>query len=312
MIPKPEFVNTSLDYFRNRKGGEMTYTQLRDQRTGATVWVNGARQTRPNLPADGCPFCPGGREAPEAYDVRWFPNRWPALPDERCEVILYAPDHDRAFWQLGVAGVRRVVDLWAERTAALGARPDVACVLPFENRGADVGATIDHPHGQVYAYDVVPPALLRELAPAGSQGVGCPVCAVIADGFPVADVGTWRAVIPAAARYPYELLVASTDHQPDLPSLTPADRDGLAAVLVDALGRLDRLFAAPMPYMLWVHQRPTDGGDWPLAHLHVEVAPLYRAPGTPRYVAAAEVGSGIWMNPVEPADAARRLREVGP
>lgn len=138
------------------------------------------------------------------------------------------------------------------------------------------------------------------------------MCAVAADGFAVAGSGPWRAVVPAAARYPYELLVASTDHRPDLPSLADADRDRLAAVLVDALGRLDRLFDAPMPYMLWVHQRPTDGGDWPLAHVHVEVAPLYRAPGTPRYVAAAEVGSGIWLNPVEPADAARRLREVGP
>lgn len=281
----------------------MAYTRLREPRSGATVWVNGARQNRPNLPAVGCPFCPGGLEAPESYDVRWFPNRWPALPDGRCEVVLYTPQHDATFWQLGVAGARRVVDLWADRTAALGARPDVASVLPFENRGAEVGATIDHPHGQIYGYDTVPPVLLAELGAAE-----CPICAM--PGFVVAEAGPWRATVPAAARYPFELVIASTDHRPDLPSLTPPERDDLAAVLVDALGRLDRLFDAPMPYMLWVHQRPTDGGDWPLAHVHVEIAPLYRAPATPRYVAAAELGSGVWLNPVEPADAAQQLRDA--
>ena len=124
------------------------------------MWVAGARQQRPNLPASGCPFCVGGLEAPSRYDVRSFPNRWPALPDDRCEVVLYTPHHDAAFWELGVEGARRVVDLWAARTSALGARADVACVLPIENRGPEVGATIPHPHGQIYAFDAVPPVLL--------------------------------------------------------------------------------------------------------------------------------------------------------
>ena len=286
----------------------MGYTRVAEPRSGATVWINGARQERPNLPAAGCPFCPGGVEAPDDYDVRCFPNRWPALPDDRCEVILYTPRHDAAFWELGVAGVRRVVDLWAERTASLGARSDVLCVLPFENRGAEVGATISHPHGQLYALDEVPPVLRAELLPALAPT--CPVCAGVSNGHPVASAGGWEAVIPAAAKYPFELLIAPARHLPDLPSLGAADRDAMAAVLVDALARLDRLFDAPMPYMLWVHQRPTDGGDWPLAHVHVEVAPLYRAPGTPRYVAAAELATGVWLNPVEPSDAAHRLREL--
>ena len=80
---------------------------------------------------------------------------------------------------------------------------------------------------------------------------------------------------------------------------------------MDALGRLDRLFDAPMPYMLWFHQRPTDGGRWPTAHLHVHVAPLYRSPGTQRYVAAGELGSGMFFNPVDPVDAAAALRAAG-
>jgi UDPglucose--hexose-1-phosphate uridylyltransferase len=95
---------------------------------------------------------------------------------------------------------------------------------------------------------------------------------------------------------------------PDLPSLT--SRDDLAALLVDATRRLDALFDAPMPYMLWFHQRPTDGGDWTSAHLHAHLAPLLRAPSTQRFVAAGELGSGIFFNPVEPADAAAALRDA--
>ena len=89
------------------------------------VHVVGTRQKRPNLPSSGCPFCVGGIEAPEPYDVRWFTNRWPAMAGDRCEVVLYTPEHDASFWSLGVDGARKVVDLWANRTSDLGSRDDV-------------------------------------------------------------------------------------------------------------------------------------------------------------------------------------------
>ena len=276
-----------------------------DPLTGVSTVVTGGRQHRPNLPSTGCPFCVGGLEAPEPYDVRWFTNRWPAIPDGRAEVLLYSPDHDGTFWSLGTDGARRVVDLWAERTAALGAREDVAYVLPFENRGPEVGATIAHPHGQLYAFPSVPEAARRELDRPGR-------CALCADPVNVvARAGSWWGAVPTAATWPFELLLASDGHVPDLVD-TAADRAGLAALLVDLLGRLDRLFDAPMPYMLWVHQRPTDGGAWPAAHVHVHVAPLLRSPGTPRFVAAGELGSGVFFNPVAPEDAAERLRALAP
>jgi UDPglucose--hexose-1-phosphate uridylyltransferase len=271
-----------------------------DPLTGARTYVVDSRQARPNLPAAGCPFCPGGLEAPEPYEVRWFANRWPALPDGRCEVVLYAPEHDATFWSLGAAGARRVVDLWAERSAALGARDDVAYVLPFENRGPEVGATIEHPHGQIYAFDFVPDAPLREL----ERGVEPDE----PDGPLVATAGGWRAWVPGAAAYPYALRLAPEAPVPDLPSLDGAGRDELAALLVDVLERLDRVFDARTPYMLWVHQRPFDGGDWPRARVHVEIVSPWRAPHVPRFVAAGELGSGVFFNPVAPDAAAAALR----
>ena len=281
-----------------------TIADLRtDVHTGCRTFVVGSRQDRPNLPA-GCPFCPGGLEAPEPYDVRWFANRWPAMPDDRCEVVLYTAEHDATFWSLGAAGARRVVDLWAERTAALGARPDVAYVLVFENRGAEVGATIPHPHGQIYAFDSVPPEPLRELR--RGERFSEPGDRL------VATAPGWRAWVPEAPVFPYALLLVPDERVPDLPSLEDAGRDGLAAVLVDVLERLDRVFDAQTPYMLWIHQRPFDGGDWPQARLHVEIVSPWRAPGVPRFVAAGELGSGLYFNPVAPEAAARSLREAAP
>lgn len=277
-----------------------------DGLSGTTTVITAARQVRPNLPSAGCPFCVGGLEAPYDYEVAWFDNRWPAIPDGRAEVILYTPDHDATFWSLGVDGAARVVGLWSGRTLELGARDDVAYVLPFENRGPEVGATIAHPHGQLYAFPEVPAAAAQEL-----EGDRCRVCALPdpADRLVTSHEG-WIAEVPHAASWPFELLLRPLAHVPDLPTGGVAEHRRLAAVLVDALERLDRLFAAPMPYMLWVHQRPTDGGDWPTAHLHVHVAPLFRAAGTPRFVAAGELGSGVFFNPVAPEDAARRLQEV--
>jgi UDPglucose--hexose-1-phosphate uridylyltransferase len=274
-----------------------------DPLTGAPVVIVTGRQGRPNLPP-GCPFCPGGLEAPEPYDVRWFPNRWPPLPDGRAEVVLFTSEHEGSLASLGHERLRAVMDLWAERTAVLGSRDDVAYVLIFENRGAAVGATMPHPHGQIYAFGDVPPAVLAE------DGERCVLCELDPGGRLVSTVGSWSASVPAAPTWPYELVLAPAAHVPDLPGADDAQRDGLAEVLADALQRLDRLFDVAMPYMLWVHQRPTDGGEWPTMHLHVHVAPLLRAPGTPRFVAAGELGSGVWFNPVDPAEAAAALRRA--
>ena len=273
-----------------------------DDVTGAQTYIVASRQTRPNLPEATCPFCPGGLEVPEQYDVRWVPNRWPAMPDGRCEVILYTPDHDATFWSLGVGRVRKVVDLWAERSELLGGREDISYVLVFENRGAEVGATITHPHGQIYAFDFVPEAPLRELehgTPFDDPGERL-----------VATSDGWRAWVPVAPVFPFALLLVPDEQVPDLPTLSDAGRRGLAEILVDVLGRLDRMFAAQTPYMLWIHQRPFDGGEWPGARLHVEIVSPWRAPYVPRYIAAGELGSGVYFNPVAPEAAAESLREA--
>ena len=282
----------------------MVEPELRvDLHSGALTYVVGSRQSRPNRPRGGaCPFCVGGLEAPTDYETRWLANRWPALPNQRCEVVLYSPDHDASFWSLGSEGARRVIDLWAERTSDLGSRDDVKYVLVFENRGVEIGATIPHPHGQIYAFDRVPPQPLRELEQGDRLSEPGDRLVSVREG--------WKAWVPEAPIFPYALVVAPDQPVPDLPSLDDAGRDQLAALLVDTLERLDRVFDAPTPYMLWIHQRPFDGGEWTGARLHVEIVSPWRSRGVMRFVAAGELGSGIYFNPVPPEAAAEALREV--
>jgi UDPglucose--hexose-1-phosphate uridylyltransferase len=278
-----------------------------DPLTGALVVVTPWRQGRPNLPEAGCPFCPGGLEAPGPYRATWIPNRWPALAGGRHEVILHSSDHGASFPALGVAGTARVIELWSARTAELGARADVKYVFVFENRGRAIGATIDHPHSQILAFNLVPPIPQAELSRAA-----CDLCGDLDDPMVVARHPAWLARVPRAPSWPYELLIFPRRHVADLPAAGPRLRAGLAAILVDCLRRVERLFTAAVPYMLWVHQRPASGEDWPAAHLHLHLAPLLRGPGMIRHLAAAELGAGVFFDPVDPPAAAARLKAAVP
>jgi UDPglucose--hexose-1-phosphate uridylyltransferase len=306
-----------------------------DPLTGDWVLIVPHRQARPNLPETGCPFCVGGLEAPDPYTVRVFENRWaPMLPGApigaiagveargarrlpprgAAEVVLFSPDHAASLATIGVTGVLRVVDVWIERTEALLARSEIEYVLVFENRGAAVGATIHHPHGQIYGYPFVPPTPAREIAAAA--GRNCPVCAEVASETAAArrvvlDDGEWAAWTPFASAYAYGLRLAPRTHVGRLADLDAAGRRALAAALSDLLGRYDRLWPkavddGPFPYLLWFHQAPAHhDGEY---HLHAHIAPPLRAPGVLRYVASGELGGGLLANPVLPERAAAELR----
>lgn len=269
---------------------------------GSVVHVVGTRQARPNLPSTGCPFCPGGIEAPDPYEVRWFRNRWPAMPGDRCEVILYTSRHDATFWELGVDGALRVIELWTERFAELGDRADVDYVLIFENRGPEVGATIAHPHGQIYAYDHVPSRPARALAAGWAPEVD--------DDLIVTSSGSWIAFVPSAPTYPVAVTLSPRDRVGDLTELDATGRRDLAHLMIDVLARLDRLYDRPLPYMMWFHQRPTVENA-PDAWLRLEIVSPWRSADTARFIAAAEVACEEYFNPVVPEELAARLREIG-
>jgi UDPglucose--hexose-1-phosphate uridylyltransferase len=195
-----------------------------------------------------------------------------------------------------------VIDLWAQRTTELGARADVDDVLIFENRGREVGATIDHPHGQIYAFDHIPARTSARLSngwrPDQSQERL------------VHEHNGWRTSVPYASAYPVALEIAPSIQVGSLSELSPQQRDACAAMLVDALNRIDSLFGARVPYMLWLNQRPTTNemkhAD---AWLNFEIVSPWRGNGVMRYIAAAEVSTGEYFNPMIPEDLAVALRQ---
>lgn len=279
----------------------MTREIRRDPHLDTVVHIVADRQHRPNLPSTDCPFCVGGLEAPEPYEVRAFPNRWPALQPGYCEVVLYTPEHDATFASIGAHGIRRVVDLWTERTVALRALPDGEYVIVFENRGAEIGATISHPHGQIYAFDHVPSRQQRQLDARWSPEL-------TSGDREVLVYNGWKVWTEFASVHPVSLRIAPLEQVADLPSMTDTQRSDLAEVLARVFGAFDTLFDVPAPYMMWLNQSPRTSATWPQAWFNIEIVSPWRATGVPRYIAAVEVASEEYFNPVDPADVAQRLR----
>lgn len=276
---------------------------------GTLVHVVASRQNRPNLPSTGCPFCVGGLEAPEPYTVKAIPNRWPPMPDDRCEVVLYTSDHQARLSNLPPEQLASLINLWADRTAALGARDDVDFVLVFENSGRAVGATIDHPHGQIYAFDHVPDRSRKRIA-AGWKPDESPERLF-------AEREGWIASVPLVSAYPVAVEIAPRERIPDLPSMNTAQRSAFGAILQDVLRRVEKLYGEPAPTMMWFNQRPTVSATkssnvtgYDTAWFNVEIVSPWRSAQVMRYIAAAEVATGEYFIPVVPEDLAARLRAL--
>ncbi|MFE4590514.1 galactose-1-phosphate uridylyltransferase [Streptomyces laurentii] len=276
-------------------------------------------------PADSCPLCPstGDRhsEIPaDAYDVAVFENRFPSLSGEngRCEVVCFTSDHTASFADLTEEQAALVVAAWTDRTAALAARPGVRQVYCFENRGTEIGVTLAHPHGQIYAFPFTTPRTATMLRTAAAhrartgRNLFDDVLARERAGERVVLAGEhWTAFVPYAARWPYEVHLHPHHRVPDLTALGDAARAELPGLYLELLRRFDRLFgpdAPPTPYISAWHQAPADARDE--FALHLELFTVRRASGKLKYLAGTESGMGAFMNDVSPESAADRLREV--
>lgn len=282
-------------------------------------WVVMAPGRRARVPAGGCPLCPttasAASEIPASrFDVAVFDNRFPALPAPgQCEVIVYSSDHDQSLARLPLRRMRTVVGAWIDRTEQLSRRPGVAQVVCFENRGAQIGATLTHPHGQVYAYPFVPGRIDRMHATAqrrrtaGRPCVGCERATPAGSALQVTATDGWVALVPECARLPWEVHVLPRRHVSDLRDLDDAEVGELAVIYRRVLAALECVLPEPLPYMaLWV-QSPTGDAD-AVVHLHAQLFSDRFAVGAKKHLAAGELGSGAWVSEVDPAATAAYLR----
>ena len=300
----------------------------------------GYRQNRTFLPpAEYNPLAPTTdpehpTELPSGdYDVAVFENLFPTFAMSAgetdttvdaqpacgmCEVVVFTQDPSQSLGGLPLAHVDLIIEVWADRYRELGQIREVQYVMPFENRGVEVGVTLHHPHGQIYAYPFVPPVAARELASQlayfGTHGRGLLDHMIeneTRDGRRVIHT-TPEAVafVPVCARYSYEVWVAPRRAAPSVADLDAVERREFARALKTVLMKFDRLWGQPFPYVMVVHQAPTDGRPHAEAHLHVELYPAYRMRGRLKYLAGSELGAGVFTADTLPENTAAELQAV--
>jgi UDPglucose--hexose-1-phosphate uridylyltransferase len=269
-----------------------------------------------------------------AWEIAVFENRFPtftrtasaspvlSVPTRpargACEVVVFTQSPEGSLGALPLDRIELLFDVWADRTAELGARDEVAYVYPFENRGAEMGVTLPHPHGQIYAYPFVPPLPARELEAQatfyGREGRGL-LESILEEELRaglrvVVDAGEAAAFVPVFARYSYEAWVAPKRAAPSLASLTAQERRAMARALKTLLLKYDALWSRPFPYVLAFHQAPTDGAEHPECHVHAEIYPAYRTRDRLKFLAGSELGAGVFTADSVPEEKAEELRRI--
>jgi len=287
-----------------------------------------------------CYLCPGntragGHQTPPYTSVYVFDNDYAALlPDspappsaqidplllaerERgiCRVLCFHPDHSLTLPRMTLPEIERVVEEWIAQSRELGARPEVGYVQIFENRGAMMGSSNPHPHGQIWAIEHLPDEPAREakqLAAYHASHHRCLLCDYISTELThrqriVCENDAFVALVPFWAVWPFETLLLSRDHIPSIDVFSPAHTRGLADILRQLTTRYDNLFSTSFPYTMGFHQQPADNAQHPEWHFHGHVyPPLLRSSSVRKFMVGFEM-LGMPQRDITPESAAERL-----
>lgn len=245
---------------------------------------------------------------------------FPRLPAEgRCEVVCFTPDVTASFRDLPFERARTVVEAWAHRTAELSELPGIRCVFPFENRGQEIGVTLQHPHGQIYAYPFLPPRVAEVAARAAAfrERAGENLFDAILSAEKkattriVAEGEHFTAFVPAAAKWPVEVMLMPHRDVPDFAALNDEEKDELTRMYLDLLGRMDRFFdgVERTPYIAAWNQAPVGEGRED-GRLYLQLYSMMRSPGRMKFLAGSESGMEAWISDTTPERIAERFREV--
>ena len=296
-------------------------------------------------PKDYCPLCPtkkGGlsTEVPaEDYDIVVFENKFPSLKEELpritgtgskffkygkaqgiCEVILFTSDHNGIMSEKPLSRYIKLVKVWRDRYQELGDKDFIDYVFIFENKGEEVGVTLHHPHGQIYAYPFIPPIIEQELDSSKEyleKEGKCLFCKILEeekeDGRRIiVSNDSFSALVPFAAGYSYEVHIYANKHLPSFNDFTEKEEIDLAAILKTLMMKFDNLFGFVLPYIMAIHQQPTNGIGKEYSHFHIEFYPPYRTKDKLKYLAGSELGVGAFINDSLPEEKAQELRSTPP
>ncbi|MDD2431382.1 MAG: galactose-1-phosphate uridylyltransferase [Firmicutes bacterium] len=314
---------------------ELRYNPLLDDWT----MVAASRQKRPDMPKDYCPFCPGSGKVPELYDVFLYHNDFPVLskspptPDDvaggiykvresrgKCEVVLYSPDHYATIPDLSKGHILKLIDLWRDTYKDLVKEKEHEYVMIFENRGKEVGVTMPHPHGQIYAYPFIPLKVRTEIenAKAHFESTGRNLFADMLNEERrfgeriVYENEHFVVFIPFFTDYPFGTFVLPKRQVLDLTELTKAEEESLAVLLKELVGGMDRIYDRLFPYMMVMHPAPhkTKKDAKNYYWFHIEFYPPLRGERSVKYNASSETGGWAAANPTKVEDNAVIFKEA--
>ena len=258
-----------------------------------------------------------GERAPELQ-----PSPSPVFRSRRADgvarVVCYHPRHDLTLAELPLERVVLLLSELQKQYRELSAIPGVNHVLMFENKGEVVGVSNPHPHGQIYATNFVFRTIQIEIEAAidhyrehGRALFQDVILAEQQDGRRILDENSSAlSFVPYFARYAYETYVAPTRSVPSLADLRDSELLDFAEVLRKNLVRFDNLWKTSFPYVMALHQAPTDGGDYRAFHFHIELHPPLRKPGLLKYLAGPEIGGGNFLSDTAPEQKAAELRQL--
>ncbi len=290
-----------------------------------------------------CPFCPGNedktpaeilavRDGGEAnssgWRVRVVPNKFPALQIEgelnrrgdglydlmngigAHEVIIETPEHEKELADLPVGHIEEVLKIFRERMCDLRNDPRFQYILVFKNHGSAAGASLEHSHSQLIATPILPKRVAEELEGADrhyQRKERCIFCDIVQQENAgrkrlILETDSYIAIAPFASRFPYEIWILPKEHYSHFEKMEMPQFGRLAGVLKEILQRLQRTLDAP-PYNFIIHSSPIQQPELPHYHWHMEIIPKLSR------VAGFEWGSGFYINPIPPEDAAAHLAE---
>jgi len=298
----------------------------------------GKRPWRPEEKKKICPFCPG---APETKDKgKWkvlvLPNKFPALKPNPpiptpsrglyktseakgfCEVIVETPNHEGDLCDLSLNHMKEVVEMYVNEYKRLGEYEFIKYVMIFRNKGKEIGVSLTHPHSQIYALPFIPPRPLKELEASKDyfNATGkCLLCSILKEELDegerlIYENHEFIAFLPFYAMWPYEVHVVSKRHVESLLKLEDKEKLALADVLRIITATYNALFDFDMPYIMVIHQAPTDGEDYSFYHMHIEFYPPYRERDKLKYAAGIEWGAGTFTYDGIPEEKAKELRRA--
>jgi len=275
----------------------------------------------------------------EDYDIVVFENKFPSLKEELpritgtgskffkygkaqgiCEVILFTSDHNGIMSEKPLSRYIKLVKVWRDRYQELGDKDFIDYVFIFENKGEEVGVTLHHPHGQIYAYPFIPPIIEQELDSSKEyleKEGKCLFCKILEeekeDGRRIiVSNDSFSALVPFAAGYSYEVHIYANKHLPSFNDFTEKEEIDLAAILKTLMMKFDNLFGFVLPYIMAIHQQPTNGTSKEYSHFHIEFYPPYRTKDKLKYLAGSELGVGAFINDSLPEEKAQELRSTPP